>query len=231
MNDAVKDSIKALLAMGLLVCEQEADGHKQKTTVYAFDLDVLEALPKIEKRRGGRPKTQAPETPVARKPRFSDEKPPAPGAKPPSPGDPNPSDTHHEETSVVSAQARTTKDADETSKRPYPISQGWLLPADLRKLAEEMSPQHADYIEAEARAFARYNADRVTVATAKQWRGHWESWWARACARLQLPAAKMAAELRSVGAGHTVHDTSESFAAYRERMIREGKYRPKENAA
>lgn len=223
----VKDCINALLKMGLLIREQDADGHNRKTAVYAFDLEALEKLPKIEKRRAGRPsKPQAPETPAATNPGFPDEKTPPPGEKTPPPGGPNPSKNHQEEPSVVRARARTTKDADETSKRPYPLSQGWLLPEEFRKAAEEASPQHADYIEAEARAFARYNADRVTVATSAQWLAHWESWWARACARLQLPAAQAAAKLRDVGAGTTVRDTSESFAAYTARMVREGKVKP-----
>lgn len=231
----VKECVAELMAMGVLLCEEpSAGGHRGETTVYAFDLDALASLPRLAKRQAGRPK----KTPATGRPGLKT--PPAPGKTPPADektppaGGPNPSENHQEEQSVVVAHARkrakppsadTTTKADGKKDYPRPLAEGWLMPEDWRRECELSHPEQTDRISAEAAAFLRYNLERMTVARADEWRDHWRSWWLRAVARMQRPAAKAAIKF-GASVDVTVRDTSESFAAYTARMIAEGKYKP-----
>lgn len=224
-------SIRKLLAMGLLVVERQSRGGKRKdTTVYAISLSVLSGLPLSVEPLSNRHPCPS-DTPVSET-----------GTGVPQTGDGCPPDTQpikESSISVSKARARAKPPAADTNENsfsgvrkrefPRPLPEDWVLPDEWRSECEETHPDHAGSISAEASSFRRYNAKRMTVATAEEWRDHWRNWWIRAMAR--TPSARLGAKLREYDAGPTVHNSEEPFQEYMARMIREGKYKPKEIVA
>lgn len=108
----------------------------------------------------------------------------------------------------------------------------WTLPDTDRAWALKHAPQIAARLAEEAEAFRDWHAGKRRA----DWSACWRTWWRRAAKRgADRPAASGAPADGSPRAlsggiiiGHAnrglgVHDTGEPFAAYRERMIREGK--------
>jgi len=124
-----------------------------------------------------------------------------------------------EKTVLERGRARAPK----PSLRDIPLGADWSLPDPWRQWAIKESPEHVHLIDGEAKKF---KAHFRNVAR-PDWEGEWQKWFLRTCER---PAAGRGRRGRSSIAnwdsGPTVRDTSETFADFTARMIREGKLPP-----
>lgn len=110
----------------------------------------------------------------------------------------------------------------------------WTLPESDRKWALKHAPKIAARLDEEFDAFRDWHAGKRRA----DWSAAWRTWWRRAVKhgadRRGGPAAPgdgLRALAGGLIVGHAdrglgVRDAGESFGAYRERMIREGKYQP-----
>lgn len=208
-----------VMGLGILEVEREGGRGPGSTTRYRFNLERLAAAPKLkDAAKGCQPDTLAPAEGC-----HGDT---LKGVKQASKGvrvAPDPSVEPPKVTVSSSARARarpTTK----VPVRKMGLPAEWKLPPEWATEAAADVLGQETVVLVEASKFARYNRDRLTVATHEDWRGFWRTWWARAVNG--MPERKKARKLRNWNSGTTVRDTSESWAEMRARYEREGKWSP-----
>jgi hypothetical protein len=123
-----------------------------------------------------------------------------------------------EKTVLERGRARAPK----PSFRDIPLGADWSLPDPWRQWAIKESPEHAHLIDGEAKKF---KAHFRNVARS-DWEGEWQKWFLRTCERPADRARRGRMTAANWDSGPSVRDTSEPFAEYTARMIREGKLPP-----
>jgi hypothetical protein len=123
-----------------------------------------------------------------------------------------------EKTVLERGRARAPK----PSLRDIPLGADWSLPDPWRQWAIKESPEHAHLIDGEAKKFKAHFRNLAR----SDWEGEWQKWFLRTCERPAERGRVRRTTAANWDSGPSVRDTSEPFAEYTARMIREGKLPP-----